>query len=150
MSKLTSSITKQFININFLICSVLTLDPQNNIFKKTTFKKDVYLDPNTANQNSLLTPLDEESYEKEFYELLNKYSIRQMAYEIIKPILIKKRNPNIPFNKKKIKILKKYLKKFKILYKKFFLDDAQKPKNLRNDNIINSSALYALFLIAGI
>ena len=70
MSKLTSSITKQFININFLICSVLTLDPQNNIFKKTTFKKDVYLDPNTANQNSLLTPLDEESYEKEFYELL--------------------------------------------------------------------------------
>ena len=141
------------LNISFLICSILTIDPFNSFFKKLDVKNGLGPDPNTKNQSSILWYLYSEDCKTEFYGLLNKRSIRQTAYEIIKPI-IKNRKYNFILDKKKshpknLKMVKEYLKKYKVIYKKYFLTQP-KSNNTKNDRIINSVALHALFLIVGI
>lgn len=142
------------LNLNFLICSVLTLDPLNNFFKKIDIKSDLYLNPNTQNQGSILWLLCIKAYDTEFYELLNRHSLREAAYEIIKPLIITRKS-NLILSKtnsypKKRELLKKYLKKYKVLYKKYFLTHYQKSNTIKTDKIINHFALHALFLLVGI
>jgi hypothetical protein len=147
MTKKNSSGLTDPLNLNFLICSVLTLDPLNNFFKKIDIKSDLYLNPNTQNQGSILWLLCIKAYDTEFYELLNRHSLREAAYEIIKPLIITRKTNSYP---KKRGLLKKYLKKYKILYKKYFLTHYQKSNTIKTDKIINHFALHALFLLVGI
>ena len=154
MTKKNSSGLTHPLNLNFLICSVLTLDPLNNFFKKIDIKSDLYLNPNTQNQGSILWLLCIKAYETEFYELLNRHSLREAAYEIIKPLIITRKS-NLILSKtnsypKKRELLKKYLKKYKVLYKKYFLTHYQKSNTIKTDKIINHFALHALFLLVGI
>ena len=147
MTKKNSSGLTDPLNLNFLICSVLTLDPLNNFFKKIDIKSDLYLNPNTQNQGSILWLLCIKAYDTEFYELLNRHSLREAAYEIIKPLIITPKTNSYP---KKRGLLKKYLKKYKVLYKKYFLTHYQKSNTIKTDKIINHFALHALFLLVGI
>jgi hypothetical protein len=147
MTKKNSSGLTDPLNLNFLICSVLTLDPLNNFFKKIDIKSDLYLNPNTQNQGSILWLLCIKAYDTEFYELLNRHSLREAAYEIIKPLIITRKTNSYP---KKRGLLKKYLKKYKVLYKKYFLTHYQKSNTIKTDKIINHFALHALFLLVGI
>jgi hypothetical protein len=147
MTKKKSSGLTDPLNLNFLICSVLTLDPLNNFFKKIDIKSDLYLNPNTQNQGSILWLLCIKAYDTEFYELLNRHSLREAAYEIIKPLIITRKTNFYP---KKRGLLKKYLKKYKVLYKKYFLTHYQKSNTIKTDKIINHFALHALFLLVGI
>jgi hypothetical protein len=147
MTKKKSSGLTDPLNLNFLICSVLTLDPLNNFFKKIDIKSDLYLNPNTQNQGSILWLLCIKAYDTEFYELLNRHSLREAAYEIIKPLIITRKTNSYP---KKRGLLKKYLKKYKVLYKKYFLTHYQKSNTIKTDKIINHFALHALFLLVGI
>nr|YP_009459255.1 hypothetical protein [Chrysochromulina parva]AHY04351.1 hypothetical protein ChtoCp_00065 [Chrysochromulina tobinii]AUS84378.1 hypothetical protein [Chrysochromulina parva] len=154
MTKKNSSGLTHPLNLNFLICSVLTLDPLNNFFKKIDIKSDLYLNPNTQNQGSILWLLCIKAYDTEFYELLNRHSLREAAYEIIKPLIITRKS-NLILSKtnsypKKRELLKKYLKKYKVLYKKYFLTHYQKSNTIKTDKIINHFALHALFLLVGI
>jgi hypothetical protein len=154
MTKKNSSGLTDPLNLNFLICSVLTLDPLNNFFKKIDIKSDLYLNPNTQNQGSILWLLCIKAYDTEFYELLNRHSLREAAYEIIKPLIITRKS-NLILSKtnsypKKRELLKKYLKKYKVLYKKYFLTHYQKSNTIKTDKIINHFALHALFLLVGI
>jgi len=147
MTKKNSSGLTDPLNLNFLICSVLTLDPLNNFFKKIDIKSDLYLNPNTQNQGSILWLLCIKAYDTEFYELLNRHSLREAAYEIIKPLIITRKTNSYP---KKRGLIKKYLKKYKVLYKKYFLTHYQKSNTIKTDKIINHFALHALFLLVGI
>lgn len=147
MTKKNSTGLTHPLNLNFLICSVLTLDPLNNFFKKIDIKSDLYLNPNTQNQGSILWLLCIKAYDTEFYELLNRHSLREAAYEIIKPLIITRKTNSYP---KKRGLLKKYLKKYKVLYKKYFLTNYQKLNTIKTDRIINHFALHALFLLVGI
>jgi len=147
MTKKNSSGLTDPLNLNFLICSVLTLDPLNNFFKKIDIKSDLYLNPNTQNQGSILWLLCIKAYDTEFYELLNRHSLREAAYEIIKPLIITRKTNSYP---KKRGLLKKYLKKYKVLYKKYFLTHYQKSNTIKTDKIINLFAFHALFLLVGI
>jgi len=147
MTKKNSSGLTDPLNLNFLICSVLTLDPLNNFFKKIDIKSDLYLNPHTQNQGSILWLLCIKAYDTEFYELLNRHSLREAAYEIIKPLIITRKTNSYP---KKRGLLKKYLKKYKVLYKKYFLIHYQKSNTIKTDKIINHFALHALFLLVGI
>jgi len=147
MTKKNSSGLTDPLNLNFLICSVLTLDPLNNFFKKIDIKSDLYLNPNTQNQGSILWLLCIKAYDTEFYELLNRHSLREAAYETIKPLIITRKTNSYP---KKRGLLKKYLKKYKVLYKKYFLTHYQKSNTIKTDKIINHFALHALFLLVGI
>jgi hypothetical protein len=154
MTKKNSSGLTHPLNLNFLICSVLTLDPLNNFFKKIDIKSDLYLNPNTQNQGSILWLLCIKAYDTEFYELLNRHSLREAAYEIIKTLIITRKS-NLILSKtnsypKKRELLKKYLKKYKVLYKKYFLTHYQKSNTIKTDKIINHFALHALFLLVGI
>ena len=154
MTKKNSSGLTHPLNLNFLICSVLTLDPLNNFFKKIDIKSDLYLNPNTQNQGSILWLLCIKAYDTEFYELLNRHSLREAAYEIIKPLIITRKSSLILSKTnsypKKRELLKKYLKKYKVLYKKYFLTHYQKSNTIKTDKIINHFALHALFLLVGI
>jgi hypothetical protein len=107
----------------------------------------LYLNPNTQNQGSILWLLCIKAYDTEFYELLNRHSLREAAYEIIKPLIITRKTNSYP---KKRGLLKKYLKKYKVLYKKYFLTHYQKSNTIKTDKIINHFALHALFLLVGI
>lgn len=147
MTKKNSAGLTHPLNLNFLICSILTLDPLNNFFKKIDIKSDLYLNPNTQNQGSILWLLCIKAYDTEFYELLNRHSLREAAYEIIKPLIITRKTNSYP---KKRGLLKKYLKKYKVLYKKYFLTNYQKSNTIKTDRIINHFALHALFLLVGI
>lgn len=154
MTKKNSTGLTHPLNLNFLICSILTLDPLNNFFKKIDIKSDLYLNPNTQNQGSILSLLCIKAYDTEFYELLNRHSLREAAYEIIKPLIITRKS-NLIISKtnsypKKRGLLKKYLKKYKVLYKKYFLTNYQKLNTIKTDRIINHFALHALFLLVGI
>lgn len=140
---------KNRLSLSILLCGAITLDPHNKFFKKITLTNDLYPDPNNRNQESILKPLAIEAYETEFYEFLNRSTIRQMAYKTLKPLLVNNSKQKIAFGKK-TEILKIYLKKYKRLYKKYFIRSPKGINNTINDKTINYFALQTLFFIVGI
>lgn len=70
MTKKNSSGLTHPLNLNFLICSVLTLDPLNNFFKKIDIKSDLYLNPNTQNQGSILWLLCIKAYDTRILRII--------------------------------------------------------------------------------
>jgi len=144
---------KTSLNTSFIICSILTLDPNNKIFKNFELKRD--LASSTKNKNCILTLLTAKEFVDEIYDVLNKSSTRQMAHTLIRPILQNCDRIHYPLtdprqNFPRTRILKKYLKKFKHFYRRYFLTQGEKSLNIKNDKIINYFAIQALFLIVGI
>jgi len=87
------------------------------------------------------------------YRLLNKVSLRQFSYILISPIFQKQSyfiQENIPASFKtywEIILLKQYLKKFKFIYKRYFLNDVL---NLPADKELNYFAIISLMMIIGV
>lgn len=145
---------KRNVPIKFLICSLLCLDPHNNFFKKINLKFHL----NSANginaKNVTLHSTTSKQFSIELYNLLNKPSIRQIAFTLIKPILPNTNKLDLQYRQNKYykqgKLLKKYLKKFRLVYKRYFLIQPGELNQKTIDKEINNLALQALFLIVGL
>ena len=135
------------LHLSSLICSLLVFVPTDELFKKLDLKKDIYW--GLKNESFALKNVEY------FYPLLNKISIRRFSYNLIKPVIskqlpdsdIKKTKNN--FNNETI-LLQKYLKKFKVFYKQYFLINEDNTNRLLTDKDINSLALESLFILSGI
>ena len=135
------------LHLSSLICSLLVFVPTDELFKKLDLKKDIYW--GLKNKSFALKNVEY------FYPLLNKISIRRFSYNLIKPVIskqlpdsdIKKTKNN--FNNETI-LLQKYLKKFKVFYKQYFLINEDNTNRLLTDKDINSLALESLFILSGI
>ena len=90
-----------------------------------------------------------------FFLLLNKPLIRQLAYNILQPLI--KEIANVPSHSESIKnhspeyqTLKKYIKKFKYFYRLFFLERLWLNKYQITEKELNYYAIKFLFILAGI
>lgn len=137
------------IELNILICSLITLLPNNVLFKELNIKKSFpYIRQDT---NLILVEL---SYLENLSFLLNKQSIREIAYNILQPLLqeIKNKNketPNLKVDSIEYRALKKYLQKFKYSYKKFFLKKTFMTKYILSEKELNLIAIKTLFVLVG-
>jgi len=135
-------------NTSFLMCSLFTLSPNEKLFKTLNLKKKVDINKNAYilyNTQNL----------EEFYNLLNKPSLRQLVYTILIPFLIKKESSSTSIltkneSPKQTFLLKKYLKKFKYTYPRYFQPISEKNYTPPTNKEINSSAIHSLFVILGI
>jgi hypothetical protein len=129
-----------------LICCLVTLDPCNKILKYLLFKDTLPLKPTFKSFNLTHSDIQLELLIKELKTLINSSSIRQVAAELIQPIVIKR---NLSLGKvNNIKFLKQYLKKYKYIYNRYF-ENQNKDKKI-TDKEVTTIAIYMLFLIAGI
>lgn len=141
-------------HISFLLCSILVLKPHQTFFQNLNIKKNIKLEIFSKEETYILTALSNNSLEDELQTILNQSSIRQLAYKVIKPILIYKQetktyNKELKPSKKDLSLLRKYLKKFRYFYKKFFLH--QKNQNTKiSSTDINTKAIQMLFLLVGV
>lgn len=137
------------LELNILICSLITLLPNNVLFKELNIKKSFpYIRQDT---NLILVEL---SYLENLSFLLNKQSIREIAYNILQPLLqeIKNKNketPNLKVDSIEYRALKKYLQKFKYSYKKFFLKKTFMTKYILSEKELNLIAIKTLFVLVG-
>lgn len=126
----------------------------NKTFRKINPKTGILLDIDNVDYFS-----NNEAQFDAFYEMVNKHSIRRFTYILIKPLL----EPNYFFvketketklsnsiNYNEIKLLKKYLRKFKYHYRRRFFYQNGNYKNLPTGNKLNRIAIKALFLLMGI
>lgn len=138
-----------FIEINILICSLIALLPNNLLFKELNIKKSFpYIRQDT---NLILVEL---AYLENLFFLLNKQSIREIAYNILQPLLqeIKNKNketPNVKVDAIEYRALKKYLQKFKYSYKKCFLKQPFMMKYIVSEKELNLMAIKTLFVLVG-
>lgn len=137
------------IEINILVCSLIALIPNSLIFKELNIKNSfpyIRQDPNLILIN--LYYLENLSF------LLNKQSIRKIAYNILQPLLqeIKKENEetfNLKGDAVEYKAFKKYLQKFKYSYKEIFLKKTFMTKHIVSEKEINFLAIKSLFFLVG-
>ena len=145
---------KDNVPVEFLICSLLCLDPQNNFFKKISLKFE--LDPanSITAKNVILHSTNSKQFSIGLYNLVNKPSTRQIAFTLIKPILPNTNKLDIYSQQKNYhkqgKLLKKYLKKFRLVYKRYFLINPEELHPKTTGKELNNLALQALFLIVGL
>ena len=141
--------TKIVLKTSDLMCSILTLDPYNKIFKKVNFKGELNFH---ATNKTVLTSLCKTDLATEFYELLNTSALRQMAYTIIKTTVLPGHTPhktNMVCDQPKI--LKQYLNKFSYFHSRYFSNSSCGGLTAEKENRDkNSLALQALFLIVGV
>mgnify|MGYP001174571616 FL=1 len=150
---------KQVLNFNLslLLCSLYTLFEFHKIFKRLNLKEDIFLNVNNIDYFS---KNKEGEISKEFYMLVNKLSLRQLSYFILKPFLSSNYfNTFSPNNKVKdwnkgfyneMILVKKYLQKFKYNYKRYFFSQNGTFVNLPPNKELNMYAIKLLFLITGI
>ena len=137
------------LELNILICSLITLLPNNVLFKELNIKKSFpYIRQDT---NLILVEL---SYLENLSFLLNKQSIREIAYNILQPLLQEIKNKNKETSNLKVdsieyRALKKYLQKFKYSYKKFFLKKTFMTKYILSEKELNLIAIKTLFVLVG-
>jgi hypothetical protein len=138
------------INLNLLICSLFTLIPNDEIFKELNINKYGYL-----LQTSEDFFLMDSYYLNNFFLILNKPLVRQLAYNILQPLF--KETGNLNFSQLNIKknsleyqALKKYLKKFKYFYKILFKEESLFNKFRRTEKEINLLAIKFLFILVGV
>jgi hypothetical protein len=136
--------------LSLILCSLLTLAPNENLFKDLDIKKKVYV--STSDKDYLL---DDSKKFIELSNLINKSSIRRLAYTILRSHSIKndKRWLRISPNKQLFSqptLLKKYLQKFKYTYYRYFFSLAEKPYISTNPKEINTLAIKSLFFLIGV
>jgi len=130
-----------------ILCSLFTLSPNEKLFKNLNVKQKFYsgVDDNYA-------ILMDNQIVEDLYSIINKKSIRQLAYSIVLPLLSK--NYRIPLSqptqKNKAILLKKYFKKYRYTYYRYFFPVNTKTKYLPTNTELNNSAIRSLFLILGI
>jgi len=138
------------IEINTLICGLIALIPNNLLFKELNIKNSFPYSRHDTNLIFInLYYLENLSY------LLNKNSVRKIAYNILQPLLqeIKNKNKetqNLKCDSVEYKALKKYLQKFKYSYKKFFLKKTFMTKYKMSEKELNFLAIKSLFFLIGI
>ena len=142
------------VDLSYLACTLYTLVNYHKVFKKLTLEKNIKSFKEA--ENCFSTDLDSDN---EFYNLLNKNSLRRFSYLLIRPIINSdfisgsyiRENGDIKkdfYNE--ISLLLIYLKKFNSTYRRFFLY----KKGFLNPSIskkeINFTAIKILFFLAGI
>ena len=93
---------KQNFEVSFLICTIFTLEPYNNLFTKLNLKKNLHLNSTTKNKNSILINLYNKEITNDLYNLLNKASLRHVAKCLIEPLLRVNSSTPIPLKTKKV------------------------------------------------
>lgn len=139
------------IHTHFLLCSIFTLEPNNHSFKKINLSHNFSFTATVNNKKSLVTTLYNEKHIKDYHNLLNRSSIRQIAYTLLKPILSQPKTVKgkLKIYPSDVTILKQYLKKYKYFYTRYF--SAQPNGNgTLNDKELNYFAMHSLFLILGV
>ena len=148
MPQNSSKFTK--VNINFLLCSLLTLSPNSNFFKIINIQGELFGD--LLSDNSILVGVIEKGAATDFLMVLNTSSLRQTANIIIAPLLCQsyKTINNKALNTHEIKIIQKFLKKYRYIYNRYFLKKRSKyNNNTFNDRELNYFAIESLLLIVG-
>ena len=135
------------ISIPVLLCCIFTIEPHNKLFKILNFKRELYLNSDVKNENSIFLNLHNETLANELYKILNRPALRQMAHNLLKPILLQ---PNgLQKNNDNKTLLQRYLKKFKYLYRRYFCKYT-KQNQFITDKDLNYFAIQTLFLIVGV
>ena len=138
------------IEINILICGLITLIPNSLLFKEINIKNSFpYIHRDT---NLILINL---YYLENLSFLLNKQPVRKIAYNILQPLLQEiqtknKETANLKSDSIEYKALKKYLQKFKYSYKKNFLKKTFMTKYIVSEKELNFLAIKSLFFLVGI
>jgi len=138
------------VDVDFIICCLFTLASSNQLFRNIDLKKDIYL--GIGGGNYLLSNVENFT---ELSTLLNKSSLRQFAYFLLKPFLSKQnfsfqdRNKNTELTEQTI-VFKKYLKKFKYFYKRYFFVKNENYNLLPTEKEMNLFATESLFFVLGI
>jgi hypothetical protein len=138
------------VDTNLLICSLFIIVPKDELFKELSIS-EYHCSNRISGESILMDPW----YLNKFFFLLNKPLIRQLAYNILQPLL--NETTFIPFhlvNERKNSVdhqtLKKYLKKFKYFYKLFFLENSYLVKSRITEKEINFLAIKFLFTLIGV
>ena len=137
--------------INFLVCSLCTLSPNDKTFK--FFNRNSSLTFGLKKESLTLITIDDLSYLR---EMLNRKSLRQFSYQLLEPIIeegdvLEKfyLSPAPKLDKNTI-LLKRYLKKFKHNYSRYFYCKLSNYNTFPTDKEINTLALKSLILLVGI
>lgn len=141
------------IDTNILICSLFTLVPTDNLFKELNISR-YYCSTLVSEDTFILDSV----YLDKLSLLLNNPLVKQLAYNILQPLLQETSNrlsPILNTENNSIgyieqQLLKKYLKKFKYFYNLFFLEKSLLLKYKLTDREINFLAIKFLFILVGI
>jgi hypothetical protein len=138
------------LNINLLICSLFTILSNDKLFKELNINK-YYCSFRLNEEFILIDPLSLNN----LFLLLNKPLVRQLAYNILQPVLegatnTPIKNFDIRSRSANNQLVKNYLKKFRYFYKLFFLDNSFLIKPQLTDKEINFLAIKFLFILIGI
>lgn len=139
------------IHTHFLLCGLFTLGPNNNSFKKINLSHNFSLASRENNKKNLFITLYHERSAKDYHNLLNRSSIRQIAYTLLKPILFQPKTVkgNLKIYPSDLTTLKQYLKKYKYFYTRYFCTQLNENETL-SDKELNYFAIHSLFLILGV
>lgn len=138
------------LNINLIICSLFTLIPNDDLFKELNVTKYY---SSTGIKNKIV--LIESKHLNKLFLLLNRPLVRQLAYNILQPLLQESDHTSSHFSiinsdSSNHQALTKYLKKFNYFYKLFFLETPVIAKSQRTEKEINFLAIKFLFFLIGI
>jgi len=134
---------------DFFACTVFTLEPNNKFFKSVNIKRETFYSA-TVNQGGKLESLG--NYQKKLWEIINKPSTRQLAFDLLQPLISNDYTvlSQTKDHYKSIKRLKKYLVKYRYFWYRYFVPQAI-PSSLNvNEEELNYFAVQALYLISGI
>ena len=128
-----------------IICTIFTLLATESIFNHHGLNDFLFVKstPVTLKQfNDVVYP--------EFFTSLNKKNLRQASYTLLKPILRIKDDKVYETLLNHNYSLKKYIKKFKFIYREYFVSEVTAPEILPTDKELNKIAIETLFLLVGI
>jgi hypothetical protein len=137
------------LDTNLLICSLFTLVPSDELFRELNINKYSY--PKQISEENVII---DSKHLSSFAFLLNKPLVRQLAFNILQPLLPETTNAQFPTLNKKSdsfehQTLEKYIKKFKYFYKLFFSERFWLNKSQLNEKEINFLAIKLLFTLIG-
>jgi hypothetical protein len=125
---------KIIINKNLLLCSLLTILPDPEVFKLVNKKEN------------------NEYFYHDLATSLNNPSLRPIASIILAPLLQKfdKISSQNSLKGFEIEITKQYLKKYNYIYSRYFFKNSENTNNKCDPKKINYYAVASLLLISGL
>jgi hypothetical protein len=138
------------LDTNLLICSLFTLLPSDILFCELNINKYSY-----TKRISEYNVIIDSKHLGSLYLLLNKPLVRQLAHNILQPLIPEITNAQFLNLSKKSdsfehQTLEKYIKKFKYFYKLFFSERFWLSKYQLTEKEINVLAIKLLFILVGI